>query len=245
MTHFLYYLREIRKRLIRSLILSAPVLIVCCMFSNQLYHFLAIPLLRLVPDSQVLIATHVTAPFLTPFKLALIVGFFIAAPIWLYQLWGFIAPALYRHERRLVWGLLFISSLLFYCGVIFTYFTVLPLVLGFFLQAAPHIIEVKPDMSLYLDFALKLFFAFGLAFEVPVITVLIIKAGIMTAADLRQKRPYVVIGAFVVGMFMTPPDIISQVLLALPIWILFELGLWLSQFVVSPKPAMIAAKGRT
>ena len=230
MSHVLFYVREVRQRLIKALIYSAPILIVCCLYSNKLYHLLSVPLLKSLPAGRTLIATQVAAPFIVPLKLSIITGLFIAAPIWLNQIWRFMMPALFRHERKFIWLLLFVSSALFYLGVLFAYFTVMPLVLRFFVHTAPSIIEVKPDMAQYLDFSLKLLMAFGVAFEVPVITVIAIRFGITTRESLSKKRPFIVVAAFILGMLMTPPDIISQLLMALPLWLLFEAGLFMSRY---------------
>jgi sec-independent protein translocase protein TatC len=176
-----------------------------------------------------MIAIDVASPFLTPFKLALFVAIFISMPIIFYQFWAFIAPGLYRHERRLILPLLIFSSLLFYAGVTFAYFLVFPLVFEFLTMAAPAGVEVMTDISKYLDFVLTLFFAFGIAFEVPIFTIVLVWTGVSTPQSLSEKRPYVIVGAFVVGMFLTPPDAISQTLLAIPIWLLFEIGLLFSR----------------
>ena len=179
-----------------------------------------------------MIATEVASPFLTPFKLVLVTSIFIAMPVALYQLWSFIAPGLYTHERRLAMPLMVLSSALFYLGMAFAYFVVFPLVFAFFNAVAPEGVAVMTDISKYLDFVLKLFFAFGLSFQVPIATILVVWSGLTTPDALREKRPYVIVGAFVLGMLLTPPDVISQTLLALPMWALFELGLLLSKVYV-------------
>lgn len=219
------YLEEIRRRLIKITVVFLGVGLVCCLLANTLYHGLALPMLQHLPHDKPLIATQVAGTFLAPFKLALFTAFFICAPFILYQVWAFLAPALYPNERRLIWPLFFVSSALFYAGVIFCYAVVMPLMLGFFVHIAPSHVEVRPDINHYLDFSLKLFFAFGVAFQVPVVTWLLLKTGIATPQTLSKSRPYVVVLAFVLGMLLTPPDVISQILLALPIWVLFELGL--------------------
>jgi sec-independent protein translocase protein TatC len=172
-----------------------------------------------------MIATDVTSPFFAPLKLALVLAVFAAIPIILYQLWSFIAPGLYAHEKKIAFPLLFSSVLLFYLGAAFAYYVVFPLVFGFFTAVGPEGIVELPDISSYLNFVLKMFFAFGVAFEIPIATILLIITGVTTPDDLAAKRPYVVVGCFVIGMMLTPPDIISQTLLALPMWILFELGI--------------------
>jgi sec-independent protein translocase protein TatC len=187
------------------------------------------------PADAKLIATDVAAPFFAPFKLTLVAAFFLALPFVFYELWRFVAPGLYRHERKLIAPLLVSSVLLFYLGVAFAYFVVFPLVFAFFTQTAPEGVTVMTDISSYLDFTLKLFFAFGLAFEIPIATVLLIWSGITSVERLRNKRPYVIVGAFALGMFLTPPDAISQTLLAVPMWLLFELGVWFGRWVKQGK----------
>ena len=230
------HLIELRDRLLRGLLAVAIIAACLLPFSNDLYHFLAEPLLRHLPESSTMIATEVASPFLIPFKLTLSLAVLLAIPILLYQLWAFIAPGLYDNERKLVFPLLFASTILFFLGIVFAYYVVFPLVFGFFTQAAPEGVAIMTDISSYLDFVLKLFFAFGLAFEVPIATLLLIWTGVSTVKSLAEKRPYIIVGAFVLGMLLTPPDIISQTLLALPVWILFELGLFSAHFL--PKREM-------
>lgn len=225
------HLIELRDRLLRGLLAVAIIAACLLPFSNDLYHFLAEPLLRHLPESSTMIATEVASPFLIPFKLTLSLSVLLAIPILLYQLWAFIAPGLYDSERKLVFPLLFASTILFFLGIVFAYFIVFPLVFGFFTQAAPEGVAIMTDISSYLDFVLKLFFAFGLAFEVPIATLLLIWTGVSTVKSLAEKRPYIIVGAFVIGMLLTPPDIISQTLLALPVWMLFELGLFSARFL--------------
>jgi len=225
----LQHLSELRKRLIRCLAAVFLVFIILFYFANDLYHLLAIPLLNHLPAGSNLIATGVASPFLAPFKLTLALAFFISVPIILHQAWSFIAPALYRHEKKMVVPILSSSTLLFYLGMVFAYFVVFPLVFGFFASVTPKDVTFLPDISQYLNFSLKLFIAFGIAFEVPIITVLLIWSGITSRKKLARKRPYIVIAAFVTGMLLTPPDVLSQVLLAIPIWLLFEAGLLLSR----------------
>jgi len=231
------HLMELRQRLMRSLIVVIGFIVVLMPFSRELYAFLAMPLLAALPADTGLIATGVAAPFLAPFKLVAVLGVFGAAPYLLYQLWSFIAPGLYRHEQRLAVPLLISSVVLFYCGAAFAYYVVFPLVFVFFTQAAPEGVAVMTDISAYLDFVLKLFFAFGIAFEVPIATLLLVLSGIASREQLAAYRAHVIVAAFVLGMLLTPPDVISQVLLALPIWLLFELGLLLSRLVGGKKPA--------
>ncbi len=222
---FVEHLVELRNRLLRVVIVVA-VLLVCMMpFANRLYALLAAPLLAEMQMGSSMIATQVASPFLTPFKLALVAAVLIGMPYILYQFWAFVAPGLYRNEKRLVFPLMVSSSFLFYLGMAFAYFVVFPLMFAFFQAVAPEGVEIMTDISSYLDFVLKIFFAFGLAFEVPIATVVLVWTGFTTPESLKQKRPYIIVGAFVVGMLLTPPDIISQTLLALPVWALFELGL--------------------
>jgi len=228
MRESLDYLLEMRKRLISSVLF---VFLVFCGFSflaNDFYAFLAAPLLNQMTSGS-LIATSIVAPFLAPFKLAFILSVLVSMPFLLYQAWSFVAPALYEKERRVVWPLLFASVILFYAGVSFAYFIVFPLVFKFFIHTAPVGVEVKPDISQYLDFALQLFFAFGAAFEVPIVTFVLIWLGVFSREQLASMRPYIIVFAFVLGMVLTPPDVISQIMLAIPIWILFELGLFFAK----------------
>ncbi|RME34316.1 MAG: twin-arginine translocase subunit TatC [Gammaproteobacteria bacterium] len=219
------HLLELRERLLHSVLCVLLVFLCLFWFANDLYAWLARPLLEKLPAGASMIATEVAAPFLAPFKLTLVVSIFLSVPFLLYQAWAFIAPGLYRHERRLVLPLLVSSTVLFYLGIAFAYFVVFPLIFAFFTSTAPSGVAVMTDISRYLDFVLKLFFAFGLAFEVPVAVFLLARTGVISADDLAAKRPYVVVASFVIGMLLTPPDVISQVLLAVPIWLLFELGL--------------------
>ncbi len=228
----LFHLIELRDRLLRMVLVVAVLFVMLVPFSNTLFSMLSGPLLAHMPEDGSMIAIEVASPFLIPFKLTLFLAVFIAIPYVLYQLWSFVAPGLYRHERRLVVPLLVSSTLLFYAGAAFAYFVVFPLVFAFFTAAAPEGVSVMTDISRYLDFVLTLFFAFGAAFEVPVVTVLLVMTGMTTQKSLREKRPYVIVGAFVLGMLLTPPDVISQTLLAIPVWLLFELGLYFSGWFV-------------
>lgn len=226
------HLLELRTRILRSLI-SVLVVFVCIVwFSKDIYAFVAAPLVERMPAGATMIATDVASPFFTPIKLTLVTAVFIAVPMILYQLWAFVAPGLYKHERKLVMPLLVSSSLLFYAGVAFAYFVVFPLVFKFFTSVAPQGVEVATDISSYLDFVLSLFMAFGIAFEIPVAIILLCWTGATDPETLRSKRPYIVVAAFVVGMLLTPPDILSQTLLAIPMCLLFEVGLFFSRFYV-------------
>lgn len=222
---FVEHLVELRDRLLRVVLTILVILLVLFPFANDLYHFLASPLLRHLPEGTSMIATQVASPFLTPFKLALMVSVFLSMPVALYHLWAFVAPGLYKNEQRLVFPLMLTSSALFYLGMAFAYYVVFPLMFAFFQMVAPEGVAIMTDITSYLDFVLKIFFAFGLAFEVPIATILLVWTGFTTVKSLRSKRPYVIVGAFVLGMLLTPPDMISQTLLALPVWALFELGL--------------------
>lgn len=221
---------ELRNKLLKA-IGSVLLVFICLVYwANDIYHYMATPLMQALPESSSMIATDVAAPFFAPFKLTLILAFFIAIPYVLYQIWSFIAPGLYKHEKRLMVPLLASSTILFYLGIAFTYYIVFPVVFGFFTSVAPEGVQVATDISSYLSFVLKLFFAFGLAFEIPIAVILLCWAGVTTVEDLRAKRPYIIVGAFVVGMLLTPPDIISQTMLAVPMLILFEGGLIAARF---------------
>jgi sec-independent protein translocase protein TatC len=219
------HLLELRNRLLKMVLAVMVCFAFIYPFANELYLWLSEPIRSLLPVGQSMIATDVTSPFFAPLKLALVLAVFAAIPIILYQLWSFIAPGLYAHEKKIAFPLLFTSVLLFYLGAAFAYYVVFPLVFGFFTSVGPEGIVELPDITSYLNFVLKMFFAFGVAFEIPIATILLIITGITTPNDLAAKRPYVVVGCFVIGMLLTPPDIISQTLLALPMWILFELGI--------------------
>nr|VFK12980.1 MAG: sec-independent protein translocase protein TatC [Candidatus Kentron sp. LFY] len=226
---FLAHLVELRDRLLRSLLAVIVVLLALIPFANDLYEWLSAPLLKYLPQGTSMIATEVASPFFAPFKLAIVTAIFITMPVIVYQLWAFVAPGLYKKEKKLAYPLMITSTVLFYLGAAFAYFAVFPLVFGFFTSVAPEGVEVATDISKYLDFVLKLFFAFGLAFEVPVATILLVSGGFTTPEALVSKRPYVIVVAFIIGMLLTPPDVISQTLLALPMWILFELGVFFSR----------------
>jgi len=222
----LSHLLELRDRLLRSVISILVVFLGLFYWANDIYLILAEPLRERLPEDSAMIATDIVAPFLTPFKMTAFLSIFIAMPYILHQLWAFISPGLYRHEKRFAYPLLFSSIVLFYAGLAFAYFVVFPLAWAFLTAAGPEGIQVLPDISSYLNIVLKMFFAFGIAFEIPVATVLMIWSGLTTVESLKEKRPYVIVGVFVVGMLLTPPDVISQVLLAIPMWILFELGIF-------------------
>ena len=239
---FISHLIELRDRLIRMLIAVGIALLVTFPFANDIYTYVAAPLIAKLPEGSTMIATQVISPFLTPFKLALVAAVFLAMPYLLYQLWAFIAPGLYRHEKRLAVPLLASSVVLFYLGMVFAYFLVFPLIFGFMAATTPEGVSMMTDISAYLDFVLALFFAFGIAFEVPIATILLVVTGLTTPDALVQKRPYVIVGAFVIGMLLTPPDVFSQTLLAVPMWLLFELGVVASRILVRERAAREAAE---
>ncbi|MDX6917558.1 Sec-independent protein translocase subunit TatC [Pectobacterium colocasium] len=226
------HLIELRKRLLNSIICVLAVFIALVYFANDIYQLVSAPLIEQLPAGASMIATDVASPFFTPIKLTMIVSVFVAAPLVLYQVWAFVAPALYKHERRLMMPLLVSSSLLFYAGMAFAYFVVFPLAFGFFAKTAPVGVLIATDINNYLDFVMALFMAFGVSFEVPVAIVLLCWSGVVTPEDLKRKRPYILVGAFVVGMLLTPPDVFSQTLLAIPMYLLFEIGVFFSRFYV-------------
>lgn len=231
------HLLELRNRILRIVVIVMVLFLSLVYFANDIYHYIAIPLTSQLPAGSSMIATGVATPFFTPIKLTIVLSFFIAIPAILYQAWAFIAPGLYKHERRLIAPLVISSALLFYLGMAFAYYVVFPLAFSFFTSTAPEGVTIATDISSYLDFVLKLFFAFGLAFEIPIATLVLCWTGATTPEKLKEKRPYIVVGAFVIGMLLTPPDVISQTLLAVPMLILFELGLLFSRFYVTPESA--------
>lgn len=232
---FMSHLVELRDRLLRAVLVILIIFLALFTFANDLYSLLAEPLLVHLPQGSSMIATEVASPFLTPFKLAMMSAIFISMPFLLYQLWAFIAPGLYKHEKSLAFPLLFSSIILFYLGMVFAYFVVFPLMFKFFTGIALEGVTMMTDITKYLDFVLKMFFAFGMAFEVPIATILVISTGMTTADKLAEKRPYIIVSAFILGMLLTPPDVVSQMLLAVPIWILFEFGLIFSRILTRKK----------
>jgi len=228
MTHFL----ELRDRLLRMVLAVLILFIALFGFSEEIFTFVAQPLLSLMPEGTSMIATGVASPFLVPFKLVLMVSVFIAVPYLLYEIWSFIAPGLYKSEKSMAVPLLVSSTILFYCGVAFAYFVLFPLLFKFLIAISPEGVSMMTDIGQYLDFIIAIFFAFGIAFEVPIAVFLLIIIGATTPDALAQKRPYIVVGAFVIGMFLTPPDIISQTILAIPMLLLFEAGLFISRLVL-------------
>ncbi|KAA8983616.1 MULTISPECIES: twin-arginine translocase subunit TatC [Gammaproteobacteria] len=230
------HLVELRNRLLKAILAILVIFLALYPFANQLYAWLSGPLRAYLPEGSSMIATDVAAPFFAPLKLTLVLGTFLAMPVVLYQIWRFMAPGLYRHEKRIAFPLLASSILLFYLGAVFAYYVVFPLVFAFFTSVGPAEVTVMTDMSSYLSFVLKLLFAFGIAFEIPIAIMLMILSGATDTQSLREKRPYVVVGCFVVGMLMTPPDMISQTLLAGPMWLLFEIGLIFGRMVERRRP---------
>ncbi|MFL2706472.1 MAG: twin-arginine translocase subunit TatC [Gammaproteobacteria bacterium] len=229
------HLQELRSRILKSLVVILVCFLSLIYFSNDIYLLLSEPLLSFLPSNSSMIATEVASPFLTPLKLTFYVSLLVSMPFLLNQIWRFIAPGMYANEKSLSFLLMLSSLLLFYLGVLFTYFLVLPLVFGFFTGAAPEGVLIMTDISRYLDFVLSMMFAFSFAFEIPIFIFLLIWSGISSSESLRSKRPYVIIGCFTVGMLITPPDVISQSLLAIPAWILFELGIVMAKILVEKK----------
>ncbi len=225
------HLFELRDRVVRMLLAVLVIFLGLFYWANDIYSYLAAPLTRHLPEGSTMIAIDVASPFLTPFKLVLMLSVFLAMPVILYQFWAFVAPGLYKNEKRIAGPLLVSSILLFYAGMAFAYYVVFPLVFGFFTSIGPEMVSISTDIGRYLDFVLALFFGFGIAFEVPIATIILVAIGFTTPAKLAEKRPYIIVGAFIFGMFLTPPDVISQVLLAIPIWLLFEAGVIASSII--------------
>ena len=238
------HLLELRQRLLRSVIAVLVVFAPLAFFANELFTVVAQPLVEKLPEGTSIIATSVIAPFMTPLKLALIMSIFIAMPFILYQAWAFIAPGLYRNEKRFAMPLFASSVVLFYVGVAFAYFIVFPLMFGFLTSSAPDGVRVMTDMSSYLDFTMLLFFAFGMAFEVPVATVLLVATGLVKIEALKKHRGYIVLGIFVFAAFLTPPDAVSQSFMAVPMYLLYEIGILLAQFLTRDRVAA-GARGET
>lgn len=233
---FVQHLLELRSRLLKIVLTVVVILLVLMPFTNPLFSLIATPLINLMSETgSKMIAIDVVSPFFTPFKLLLVISIFLAMPVILYHLWAFVAPGLYEHEKSLILPLLVSSTGLFYLGMLFAYLVVLPLVFGFMIYTTPVGVEMMTDISRYLDFVLAIFFAFGVAFQVPVATVILVWLEIVTPETLVEKRPYIIVGAFVIGMIMTPPDVMSQTLLAVPMWLLFEIGLFFARIALAKK----------
>ena len=234
---FMSHLVELRDRLLRCVIAIALVFVCLFPWARDIYSMLAKPLLASLPAGGQLIATEVTAPFFVPVKVTMMAALVIALPYLLYQIWAFVAPGLYANEKKLVMPLIITSSVLFLCGMAFAYFLVFPVVFHFIISVAPEGVAVMTDIGKYLDFVLTLFVAFGVTFEVPVAVVILVRMGMISVAKLREIRPYVVVGAFVIGAIFTPPDVVSQVMLAVPLWVLYEIGIFVAQWVGKPAAA--------
>ena len=222
---FMAHVVELRQRILRGLFAVLALFLPIYFFANELYELVAAPLMAHLPNGGNMIATEVASPFLTPFKLAVYAAIFVGMPVLLHQAWSFVSPGLYKHEKRFARPLLVSSIALFYGGMAFAYFLVFPLVFAFMASVTPVGVTMMTDINRYLDFVLTMFFAFGFAFEIPIATLLLVWSGVSTAASIARKRPYVIVGCFVGGMLLTPPDVISQLLLAIPTWLLFEVGI--------------------
>jgi sec-independent protein translocase protein TatC len=239
---FISHLVELRDRLIRCLI--AIVAVFACLFpwASEIYNLLAQPMLAALPKGGQMIATEVVSPFFVPVKVTFMVAFLVALPYVLFQIWAFVAPGLYAHEKKLVMPLVVASTVLFLCGMAFAYFLVFPVVFGFITGIAPEGVAVMTDINKYLDFVLTMFLAFGITFEVPVAVILLVRMGAVTVQQLKEARPYVVVGAFVIGAIFTPPDVVSQIMLAVPLWLLYEAGIWVARFVEKREPSQALAE---
>ena len=229
---FLDHLKELRLRLIRSFIAVVVIFLPLIFFSNEIYELASSPLQALMPENSSMIATQVASPFLSPLKLSFYLSLMISIPYFFSEMWRFIAPGLFKNEKKFALGLVLSSVLLFYLGILFAYFLVFPLIFGFFTSVTPDGVKVMTDISSYLDFILSIFLAFAIAFEIPVLIFLLNWTGITSPESLAEKRPYVIVGCFILGMLLTPPDVISQTLLAVPAWFLFEVGLLLSRIYI-------------
>ncbi|MEM9533463.1 MAG: twin-arginine translocase subunit TatC [Pseudomonadota bacterium] len=234
---FLSHLVELRQRVLYAVVAVVGITLCLLPFSRDIYNFLAAPLLAQLPEGVTMVAVEIASPFLTPFKMTLLTGVFLAMPVIIYQLWAFVAPGLYQHEKRIAVPILVSSCGLFYLGCAFAYFLVFPLVFAFFNAVTPEGVTFMPDIAHYLSFLLLIFFAFGMAFEVPIVVFILLALGVTTAEELKKHRPYVIVGAFTVGMLLTPPDVISQTLLALPMWVLYELGIIISKILLNRLPS--------
>ena len=232
---FIGHLKELRSRIIRMFLFAGLILICCLPFTNYIYAFISAPLMELMPSGSSMIATEVASPFLAPLKITFFVSLLISIPYMLLEIWSFIAPGMYKNERTFASGIILSSLILFYSGILFAYFIILPLVFSFFMGSTPEGIVLMTDISRYLDFTFSIFFAFGFSFEIPILIILLCWTGISSVDSLVAKRPYILISCFVFGMLITPPDIISQILLAIPAYLLFELGLIGSRLIQRQK----------
>ncbi|MDD5384027.1 MAG: twin-arginine translocase subunit TatC [Gallionella sp.] len=229
--NFIAHLIELRKRLLNVAVVLLVVFICLFPWASDLYTLLAQPLLAKLPKGGQMIATDVTTPFFVPLKVAMMAALLIALPYILYQIWRFVAPGLYTHEKRLVVPLIVASTLLFFCGMAFAYFAVFPVIFGFVTASAPQGVAVMTDIDKYLSFVLGMFLAFGVTFQVPVAVVLLVRMGLVSVGKLREIRPYVIVGAFIVGAIFTPPDVVSQFMLAIPLWLLYEAGIVVAAWI--------------
>jgi sec-independent protein translocase protein TatC len=229
------HLVELRSRIMKAGLAILVVFVCLAPFAQRIFTLVAEPLMAALPPDSTMIATQVASPFLTPFKTTLFVALFFAMPVVIYQVWEFVAPGLYRRERKFAIPLVLSSILLFYAGVAFAYFAVFPLMFAFFTSVTPEGVAMMTDISSYLDFILTIFFAFGIAFEVPIATVMLVSTGLANTKSLKAKRPYVFLGSFVMGMLLTPPDVISQTLLAVPVYLLYEAGIFMSALLIEKK----------
>jgi sec-independent protein translocase protein TatC len=237
------HLVELRGRILKAAVAVLGIFVCLVPFAQEIFSAVANPLMAALPEGSTMIATQVASPFLTPFKTTLFVALFFAMPVVIYQVWAFVAPGLYRREKRFAIPLVLSSILLFYAGIAFAYFAVFPLMFAFFTAVTPEGVAMMTDISSYLDFILTIFFAFGLAFEVPIATVMLVSTGLTSAESLKRKRPFVFLGAFVVGMLLTPPDVISQTMLAVPVYLLYEAGILMSRFMLNAKKTEDGATG--
>ena len=242
--NFIAHLLELRTRLLHSAVALLVVFICLFPWASDLYALLAQPLLAKLPAGGQMIATDVTTPFFVPLKVAMMAAFLISLPYILYQAWRFVAPGLYAHEKRLVVPLIAASTVLFFCGMGFAYFVVFPVVFGFITASAPVGVAVMTDIDKYLSFVLSMFVAFGVTFQVPVVVVVLVRMGIVSVEKFREIRPYVVVGSFVVGAIFTPPDVVSQIMLAVPLWLLYEAGIIVGVWVGKRKPVEASAEQR-
>ncbi len=228
---FLDHIIELRSRILRGLLIVGLLFLPIFYFASDLYEFISAPLMAYLPEGATMIATEVASPFLTPLKLAILLAIFLGMPFLLYQIWAFVSPGLYLHEKKFAMPLLISSVLLFYLGTAFAYYAVFPLVFNFLTSLELAGVTMATDIGAYLNFVTKMFFAFGLAFEIPVATLLLVLTGISSTRAMASKRPYIIVGCFVIGMLLTPPDVISQLLLAIPAWLLFEVGILFGRLV--------------
>ena len=238
---FVSHLLELRSRLLKIVIGLTVAIVAFLPFSNELYTWLAQPLLKQMPAGAHMIATAVTTPFLVPMKVSTLVGIVVSLPYTLYQAWAFVAPGLYEHERRFIGPLIVASTALFLTGMAFAYFFVFPVLFGYVANSAPQGVAVMTDIGSYLDFVTTMFVSFGVAFEVPIAVVLLVRFNLVSVASLKEARSYVIVGAFIIGAILTPPDVISQVMLAVPLWMLYEAGILVARFV-EPKAELVESE---